>query len=173
MTPDANAKINQCVDIDKVEKLSPRAHLLYGLKGKESVGGGIVSVVWAKAATGTVPAPPAPAARRRTTQPPPGPPSSSRTCSSPSGALSRITRYMQGDVHGGSLVVHAPDFGGGGPGFESSITHNDPGALEDHCVILLHIRVEGRPPPETKIKTYKCPKAQVKPSSSWSGSQTA
>ena len=29
-----------------------------------------------------------------------------------------------------------PDFWGRGPGLESSISHNDPGALQDHCVIL-------------------------------------
>ena len=36
---------------------------------------------------------------------------------------------------GGSLVS-APDFWGRGPGFESVISHNDPDALQDHCVIM-------------------------------------
>ena len=31
------------------------------------------------------------------------------------------------------LIGSAPDFG---PGFESSISHNNPGAQQDHCVIL-------------------------------------
>ena len=31
---------------------------------------------------------------------------------------------------------NAPDFWGRGPGFESGISDKDPGALQDHCVIL-------------------------------------
>ena len=34
------------------------------------------------------------------------------------------------------LIGSAPDFWGRGPGFESGIYHNDPDALQDHCVIL-------------------------------------
>ena len=34
------------------------------------------------------------------------------------------------------LIRSTPDFRGRGPGFESGISHNDPGALKDHCVIL-------------------------------------
>ena len=52
------------------------------------------------------------------------------------------------------LVGSAPDFWGRGPGFESGISHNDPGALQDHCVILYILRVEGEPPPGAK-KIYK------------------
>ena len=36
---------------------------------------------------------------------------------------------------GGSLVAHQ-DFWGTGPGFESDISHNNPDALQDHCVIM-------------------------------------
>ena len=34
------------------------------------------------------------------------------------------------------LIGSTPDFWGRGPGFKSSISHNDPGVLQDHCVIL-------------------------------------
>ena len=40
------------------------------------------------------------------------------------------------------LNGNAPDFWGKSPGFESGITHNDPDALQDHCVIRKN--VEGR-----------------------------
>ena len=33
------------------------------------------------------------------------------------------------------LIGSAPGFGGRGPGFKSSISHNDPDALQEHCVI--------------------------------------
>ena len=41
------------------------------------------------------------------------------------------------------LIGSAPDFWGRGPGFESGIYHNDHDALQDHCVLLLNLRVEG------------------------------
>ena len=34
------------------------------------------------------------------------------------------------------FVGSATDFWGRGPGFESGFSHNDPGALQDHCAIL-------------------------------------
>ena len=34
------------------------------------------------------------------------------------------------------LIGSAPDFWARGPGFESSISHNDPDALQDQCVIM-------------------------------------
>ena len=34
------------------------------------------------------------------------------------------------------LIGSAPDFCGRGSGFESGISHNDPGALHGHCAIL-------------------------------------
>ena len=40
------------------------------------------------------------------------------------------------------LIGSAPDFWGRGPGFESGISHNDPDALPDHCVIMYILRVE-------------------------------
>ena len=40
------------------------------------------------------------------------------------------------------LIGSATDFWGRGPRFESGISHNDPGALQDHCVILQNLRVE-------------------------------
>ena len=40
------------------------------------------------------------------------------------------------------LIANAPDFWGRGPGFESGISHNDPDALQDHCVIML--KPQGR-----------------------------
>ena len=53
------------------------------------------------------------------------------------------------------LIGSAPDFWGRGPGFESGIYHNDPDALQDHCVILSKISGKrGEPPPEAK-KIYK------------------
>ena len=36
---------------------------------------------------------------------------------------------------GGSLVAHQTS--GADSGFESGISHNDPDALQDHCVIML------------------------------------
>ena len=39
-------------------------------------------------------------------------------------------------MHGGSLIDSAPDFWGGGPGFEFGSSHNDPVVLQDHCVIM-------------------------------------
>ena len=36
----------------------------------------------------------------------------------------------------GGSIGSAPDFWDRGPGFESGVTHNDPGALQDYCVIL-------------------------------------
>ena len=36
----------------------------------------------------------------------------------------------------GGSIGSAPDFWGRGSGFESGVSHNDPGALQDHCVIL-------------------------------------
>ena len=41
----------------------------------------------------------------------------------------RIFFYYSGDVE-------APDFWGRGLGFEYRISHNDPDALQDHCVIM-------------------------------------
>ena len=41
------------------------------------------------------------------------------------------------------LIGSAPDFWGRGPGFESSISSNDPVSLEDHCEILSNCSVEG------------------------------
>ena len=35
------------------------------------------------------------------------------------------------------LIVSAPDIWVRGPGFESGISHYDPDALQDHCVIIL------------------------------------
>ena len=47
------------------------------------------------------------------------------------------------------LIGSAPDFWGRGPGFESGISHNDPGALQDHCAV--NLRVEGgEPQPKAK-----------------------
>ena len=37
---------------------------------------------------------------------------------------------------GGSLVLRTTDVLGRGPTFEHSISHNDPDALQDHCVIM-------------------------------------
>ena len=34
------------------------------------------------------------------------------------------------------LIGSSPDFWGRGSGFESGISHNDPDALQDHCVIM-------------------------------------
>ena len=34
------------------------------------------------------------------------------------------------------LIGSAPDFWGKGPGFESGVSHKDPEALQDHCVIM-------------------------------------
>ena len=34
------------------------------------------------------------------------------------------------------LIGRAPDFWDKGPGYESGNSHNDPRALQDHCVIL-------------------------------------
>ena len=36
----------------------------------------------------------------------------------------------------GGSIVSAPDFWGRGLGLESGVSHNDPGALQDHCVVL-------------------------------------
>ena len=47
----------------------------------------------------------------------------------------------------------APDFWGRGPGFESGIYHNDPDALQDHCVIKQTISGQrGKPTPKAKNK---------------------
>ena len=35
-----------------------------------------------------------------------------------------------------NIVNISPDFRGRGPEFESGISHNDPDALQDHCVIM-------------------------------------
>ena len=41
--------------------------------------------------------------------------------------------------------------GAEGPGFESGISHNDPKALQDHCVIMYIISGQrGKPTPEAK-----------------------
>ena len=34
------------------------------------------------------------------------------------------------------LIGKEPDIWGRGPGFKSGISHNDPDALQDHCVIM-------------------------------------
>ena len=34
------------------------------------------------------------------------------------------------------LIGSAPNFWGRGPEFESSVSHNDPDALQDHCEIV-------------------------------------
>ena len=34
------------------------------------------------------------------------------------------------------LIGSAPDFRSRGPGLESGISHNDPDALQDYCVIM-------------------------------------
>ena len=39
------------------------------------------------------------------------------------------------DGRGCNSYVSSPDFWGRGPGFESGLSHNDPDALQDHCVI--------------------------------------
>ena len=59
------------------------------------------------------------------------------TCQYKTGLRILVTLY-------GSIILgrcggsfgSAPDFWRRGPGFESGISHNDPGALQDHCVIL-------------------------------------
>ena len=42
----------------------------------------------------------------------------------------------------GSLVAQQTSGAGRGSRFESGISHNNPGALQDHCVILQNLRVE-------------------------------
>ena len=49
------------------------------------------------------------------------------------------------------LISIAPDFRGQRSGFESGISHNDPDALKDHCVIGNVKLREGR-------ETYPCGK---------------
>ena len=34
------------------------------------------------------------------------------------------------------LICSALDFWGRGPGFEFGVSHNDPDALQDHCVVM-------------------------------------
>ena len=36
----------------------------------------------------------------------------------------------------GGFIISAPDLWGKGPEFESDISHNDPDALHDRCVII-------------------------------------
>ena len=54
----------------------------------------------------------------------------------------------------GDVVAHlekwwldgsAPDFWGRGPGFEFGISHNNPDALQDHCIE--NLRMRGKPTP--------------------------
>ena len=54
------------------------------------------------------------------------------------------------------LIGSAPDFRGRDPRFESSISHNDPDELQDHCVIKVekNLRVEK--------ETYPCGKKRSK-----------
>ena len=53
------------------------------------------------------------------------------------------------------LIGSAPDFWGRGSGFESGISHNDPDALQDHCVKCRKSQgTVERETPETK-KDYK------------------
>ena len=40
-------------------------------------------------------------------------------------------------------VINMPDFWGRSPGFESGISHNDPGALQDYYEILQNLRRGG------------------------------
>ena len=46
--------------------------------------------------------------------------------------------YMMWWLHWrcGGYIGSSPDFWGRGPRFESGFSHSDPGALQDHCVVL-------------------------------------
>ena len=48
-------------------------------------------------------------------------------------------RFIQ---NGNANTVSSIISDGRGPGFESGNSHSDPGALQDHCVILYNLRVE-------------------------------
>ena len=55
------------------------------------------------------------------------------------------------------LIGSAPDLWGRGPGFESGISHNDPAALQDHCVMCntVNFRIERGTYPWGKQKYIK------------------
>ena len=54
-------------------------------------------------------------------------------------------------IFAGDVIRSATDFWDRGPGLESSISHNEPYALQDHCVILEKLqRKRGKPVSETQ-----------------------
>ena len=71
--------------------------------------------------------------------------------------------FDDGDVQW--LIGSAPDFRGRCPGFESGFSHNDPDALQDHCVKEENLRKERENYPRnkkrSKNKTKLLAKARV------------